>query len=357
MSGSLVDWHLAERVAVAVAGGGDGSGGAPPAALAAARLEQTCAEAVELVNAYGRLEPEAPIPRGEPVDRAAWSRGALGTLRGFAHELEGHGSLDISLPGPLGRIARSLLGAGTATEIGLAAGYAARRVLGQYDVALVEPERPPRLLFVTPNLRHAARELDVELGRFVRWVALHETTHAVQFSAAPWLRDHLGRLIRGLLEGAAERVNVGELARRLARDPRGALSGFLRGDMAKALLGPDQAPALDRIQAAMAVIEGHAEHVMDGAALVFVDDVEGLRRGLEARRARRGPLEVVLGRLLGMDLKLRQYELGKGFCDAVATEAGIGGLNRVWAGPESLPTLEELENPSGWLDRVRQPAL
>jgi coenzyme F420 biosynthesis associated uncharacterized protein len=357
MSGSLVDWRLAERVAVAVAGGGDASDGAQPAALAAAPLERTCAEALALVKGYSRLEPDASIPRGEPVDRAAWSRGVLGTLRGFAHELEGHSPLDISLPGPLGRIARSLLGAGTATEIGLAAGYAARRVLGQYDVALVGPERPPRLLFVAPNLDHAARELDVELGRFVRWVALHETTHAVQFAAAPWLRDHLGGLIRGLLEGAAERISVGELARRLARDPRGALSRFKRGDMAKAILGPEQAPELDRIQAAMTVIEGHAEHVMDGAAPGFVDDVEGLRRRLQERRSRRGPLEVMVGRLLGMDLKLRQYELGKGFCDAVATESGIEALNRVWEGPESLPTLEELENPSVWLHRVPQPAL
>jgi coenzyme F420 biosynthesis associated uncharacterized protein len=357
VSGSLVDWHLAERVAVAVAGRGDGSDAAPPAALSAAHLERTCAEALGLVNGYGRLEPEGPIPRGEPVDRATWSRGALGTLRGFAHELEGHASLDLALPGPLGRLARSLLGAGTATEIGLAAGYAARRVLGQYDVALVGPERPPRLLFVAPNLQHAARELDVELERFVRWVALHETTHAVQFSAAPWLRDHLGGLIRGLLEGAAGRISAGELARRLVRDPRGALAGVLRGDMAKALRGPDQAPTRDGIQATMTVIEGHAEHVMDGAAPGFVDDVEGLRRRLKARRARRGPLEMVLGRLLGMDLKLRQYELGKGFCDSVAAEAGIDGLNRVWAGPDSLPALEELESPSVWLDRVRQPAV
>jgi len=357
VSDSLVDWHLAERVAVAVAGSGDGSDGASPAALSATRLERTCARALELVSGYGRLELEAPIPRGEPVDRAAWSRGALGTIRGFAHELEGHGSLDVSLPGPMGRLARSLLGAGTATEIGLAAGYAARRVLGQYDVALLGPERPPRLLFVAPNLHHAASELDVELERFVRWVALHETTHAVQFSAAPWLRDHLGGLIRGLLGGAADRVSVGDLARRLVRDPRGALSGFLRGDIAKALVGPEQAPTLDRIQAAMTVIEGHAEHVMDSAAPGFVDDVEGLRRRLKARRARRGPLEVVFGRLLGMDLKLRQYELGKRFCDAVAAEAGIEALNRVWLGPESLPALEELHEPLAWVDRVAQPAV
>jgi coenzyme F420 biosynthesis associated uncharacterized protein len=352
MSPHLVDWRLAERIAVAVAGGDDA--GSHPAILRDERLRETCSEALGLVLGYSRLEPGAKIPPGEPVDRAGWSRGVLATVRGFADELAGLGSVEVSLPGPLGRIARSFVGAGAATEVGLAAGYAARRVLGQYELALVGPERPPRLLFVAPNVIEAAAKLEVDLERFTRWVALHETTHAVQFSAASWLRDHLGGLIRELLRGAAEHISVGELARRLARDPRGAVSSFLRGDMAKALVGPEQAPALDRIQAAMTVIEGHAEHVMDAAGPEFVGDVEGLRRKLEDRRARRGPLEIVIGRLLGMDLKLRQYELGKRFCDAVVAEAGIVGLNRAWAGPESLPTLEELNKPSAWLDRVLQ---
>jgi coenzyme F420 biosynthesis associated uncharacterized protein len=357
VSSAPVDWRLAERVAVTVAGGdGDGSGD-PAGLLRADRLRERCTESLALVQAYSQLEPGGPIPPGEAVDRATWARGVLWTLRGFAEELEGLGSIEASLPGPLGRVARALLGAGTATELGLAAGYAARRVLGQYDIALVGPHRPPRLLLVAPNMAHAASELEVDLERFARWVTLHETTHAVQFSTAPWLRDHLGGLIRGLLRGAAEHISLGDLARRVARDPRGAVSSFLRGDMAKALVGPDQAPALDRIQATMTVIEGHAEHVMDGAAPGFVDDVEDLRRKLRARRARRGPLEVMAGRLLGMDLKLRQYELGKGFCDAVAREVGIEGLNRVWTGPESLPTLEELREPLTWLDRIAQPAL
>jgi coenzyme F420 biosynthesis associated uncharacterized protein len=357
MSAAPVDWRLAERIAVTVAGD-DGDGSRDPGGiLGAERLRERCSESLALVLAYARLDPAGPIPLGEAVDRAAWSSGALQTLRGFAEELESLGSMDVSLPGPLGRVARALLAAGTGTEVGLAAGYAARRVLGQYDVALVGAERPPRLVFVAPNIVHAASELRVDRERFARWVTLHETTHAVQFVAAPWLREHLGELIRGLLRGAAQHTSFGELARRVARDPRGAVSSFLRGDMAKALVGPEQAPALDRIQAAMTVIEGHAEHVMDGAAAGFVDDVEGLRRRLQARRSRRGPLEVMVGRLLGMDLKLRQYELGKAFCDAVVREAGTEGLNRIWAGPESLPTPEELRAPRSWLERIRQPVV
>ncbi len=234
-------------------------------------------------------------------------------------------------------MARSVIGAATGTEVGLAAGYAARRVLGQYDLPIVGPDRAPRLLFVAPNLAGAAADLGVETEPFVRWVALHETTHAIQFAVAPWLRDELGGLVRRLLSGAAANVRISDLLRRAVSDPRGAVSGLLRGDIARAIAGPEQLPTLDRIQATMTVIEGHAEHVMDAAAAEFVPDVEGLRRRLESRRSSRGPLETIVGRLLGLDLKLRQYRLGKSFCDEVAAQGGAEALNRVWDGPGLAP--------------------
>jgi coenzyme F420 biosynthesis associated uncharacterized protein len=286
------------------------------------------------------------------VGRAEWSRSALGTLKGLTDDLQREHRMEVSLPGPLGGIARSLLAAATGTEVGLAAGYAARRVLGQYDVPIVGPERAPRLLFVAPNLGGAAAELDVPLEPFVRWVALHETTHAIQFAVAPWLRDELGGQLRKLLSGAAANIRLSDLVRRLVSDPRRAISRLLRGDIARALAGPEQAPVLDRIQATMTVIEGHAEHVMDAAGDDFVEDVERLRGRLESRRSARGPLETIAGRLLGLDLKLRQYRLGKRFCDEVAAQGASGALNRVWEGPDSLPTLAELERPAEWLERI-----
>jgi uncharacterized protein (DUF2342 family) len=77
-----------------------------------------------------------------------------------------------------------------------------------------------------------------------------------------------------------------------------------------------------------------------------------MRSRLEARRANRSGLADVIARLLGMELKLRQYRLGKAFCDAVAGEVGVGGLNEVWQSPACLPTLAELERPLDWLGRT-----
>ena len=224
-------------------------------------------------------------------------------------------------------------------------------MLGQYDVSLVPAERQPRLVFVGPNLAAAHRELGEDPDLFLRWIALHESTHSIQFASVPWLRPHLAELLEQLIAGASSRLDLGslrELARRLFRsDPRAAVRTILRGDLARLLAGPEQRRTLDRLQASMSVIEGHAEHVMDAAAGRLDPGYARLRERLEARRASRGGLGEVIVRMLGLELKLRQYRLGKAFCDAVVDEAGIEGLNRVWRAPEALPTLAELEQPGG----------
>lgn len=127
---------------------------------------------------------------------------------------------------------------------------------------------------------------------------------------------------------------------------------FRDGGIAALVQTDEQREVMERMQAAMAVVEGHAEHVMDALAPDLVPQHEGLRAAMDARRQSRSAPERVLMRLLGMEMKLRQYKIGKGFCDAVVRESGIEGLNRVWAGPEALPTLAELERPQDWSVRV-----
>jgi putative hydrolase len=107
------------------------------------------------------------------------------------------------------------------------------------------------------------------------------------------------------------------------------------------------------MQAAMAVIEGYSEHVMDAIAAGAIPDHARLRAAMDARRRSRSAPERLIERLLGLNIKLQQYELGKRFCDGVTGAAGIEGMNRVWAAPEALPTIEELEAPRRWLERTR----
>src|ERR671920_1390689 len=88
----------------------------------------------------------------------------------------------------------------TGAEAGGLLAFLSGKVLGQYDIA---PGGTPRLLLVAPNLVQAEREMGVDPDDFRLWVCLHEETHRVQFTAVPWLREHLNEQI-GSIIGSAE---------------------------------------------------------------------------------------------------------------------------------------------------------
>ncbi len=202
----FVDWGLAERVALAL-GGNDGASGP----FDQEALDAACAEAVALALDYSRLRPAGELPRPELVDRAEWARLGLRTLRELSVELERQIADGLSLPGPLGGLARRLAGTAAGAEAGIAVGYGARKVLGQYDVSLGSTERQPRLVFVGANLAAAHSELGEDPGLFLRWIALHESTHSIQFASVPWLAPHLGELLEELIGGASSRLDPGFL--------------------------------------------------------------------------------------------------------------------------------------------------
>jgi uncharacterized protein (DUF2342 family) len=86
-------------------------------------------------------------------------------------------------------------------------------------------------------------------------------------------------------------------------------------------------------------------------------NLPALRSALNRRRADRSPVVHLLERLIGLDLKLAQYETGKAFCDAVVADGGIERLNIAWSNPANLPSAPELKAPQDWLDRTRVPAV
>ncbi len=255
--------------------------------------------------------------------------------------------------GPFAGALRLGTGVTLSAEVGLVTGYMSQRVLGQYELSLLAPASAPRLLFVAPNLEKAVLELDADRESFLRWVTVHELVHALQFGGVPWLRDHLAGLLRRFLATVDVRIERGAAGGLPALpNPLELVERFREGGLAALVQTREQRGLMDRLQATMATVEGHAEHVMDALAPELVPRHEGLREAMDARRGNRSAPERILQRLLGMDTKLRQYELGKSFCDAVAAEGGIELLNRVWESPASLPDLSELEHPAEWSARV-----
>jgi coenzyme F420 biosynthesis associated uncharacterized protein len=345
----LVDWELAGRIATAVAARGKPWEGPDERVL-----REECERAVRLVRRYTGLRPRASIPKAELVDRAEWVRTNLESFRQLSAGLEERMAERLRVAGGRGGPPGGLARAAAGVEVGLATGYLGQRVVGQYDVALIGPVRRPRLLFVGPNLAAARQRLEVDHELFLRWIAMHEATHAVQFAAVPWLRGHIGAIAQELLAGVAVEVKPTELLRRVLRlDPRELMRSVTSGEIVSLLWSPEQRASMERLAAAMTVVEGYAEHVMDAVGEQLDPAYAELRRRLERDRERRGLLDQIVSKLLGLDLKLAQYRRGKAFCDEVASAAGIGRLNRVWSGPEALPGADELDQPERWLERVR----
>lgn len=337
----MIDWKLAGTVARGVANLQPAGNPEPFEQLA-----EPAAEAERLVSAYTGLVPAQPVPTAEAVERPGWidaNLASLGTvLEPTTERISGK-------LGPLGVLAGGVM----AVEAGAISGFLAGRVLGQYEFPVLEPDKPARLLFVAPNLAQAADALEAPADQLLRWVALHEMTHALQFGGVPWLREHLAGMLRELL--SALQMNPTSLFRVPdVTDLRKLVERVREDGLATVMIGEDKRETLDRVQAFMAVLEGYAEHVMDAVGAGVLDDLPALRGALQRRRQDRSGLLKLLERLIGMDLKLRQYELGKQFCDGVVARAGIDGLNRVWIAPETMPTWAELSDPVGWLSRTER---
>jgi coenzyme F420 biosynthesis associated uncharacterized protein len=337
----VIDWTLAGQVARGIAGLQPAGDPRP--------FEQLSAPATEserLVTEYSGLEALTPLPVAEAVDRDAWIEANLRSLGGVLDPVSDRLG---SRLGPLGGAAGALLG----LEAGAISGFLGGRVLGQYDFPPLDPSAPARLLFVAPNLGHAANTLEADPDQLLRWVALHETTHALQFAGVPWLREHLAGLIGELL-GALDVNPSGLLRLPDVSDLRALLDRVREEGLAFVAVGEERRGQLESAQAFMALLEGYAEHVMDAVGASLLTDLEAMRAAMDRRRQERSGLLRVLEKLIGMDLKLRQYELGKAFCDAVVARGGISALNRAWAGPETLPTLAEFDDPAGWLARTER---
>lgn len=343
----FVDWELAGRIAARGAGAG-------AAGMNGMDLGEIGARAEHAVLTYTGLVPEDPIPAPEWVTRSEWAGMNLSAMRELIEPVESR--IASSIPSAGGDAMAVVAGRIVAAEIGLVLGLASKRVLGQYEFSMAGVDRPARLVFVGVNVEEAVTKLGAARGDVLEWIALHEGTHAAHFAAAPWLREHLGGLTSKLLADVSVQVSPAELLGRLRRaassDPRQTLAG-LRGSDPMTLIAPQAArTTIAEVQAAMAAIEGFAEHVMDAAGGELGDSVPRMRAGIEQRRQARSPLIRLASWLLGFEMKMRQYREGKRFVDEVVRLGGIDGINRAWAGPASLPSIAELADPDGWLARV-----
>lgn len=337
-----VDWGLAARTGARLAPAGPSTSRYTAQAVVA-ELESASIRAEVPVRDVTGLADGLPIPSAQVVDRAGWIRAA-------AHSMAQLTGSDIDTA------QRSLIsGKPGGVQAGAMLAYLSSAILGQYDPFTGEHGT---LLLVAPNVLQVERTLKVPPADFRLWVCLHEVTHRVQFSSAPWMADYMRDAVATLGEASDEPMSefVARLSAALRERRRGddvpadqrGIVGLVRATQAE-----PQRLALDRMLVLGTVLEGHADHVMDAVGPDVVPSVVRIRQAFDARRRRRtNPVQRLVRALLGMDAKMAQYVRGKRFVDAVVDRVGMDRFNTVWTGPDTLPTLDEIENPDAWIARV-----
>ncbi len=341
---SKVDWELAASVAERVGGQYPLQGTYHETRLAR-DVPGLVARASEMVSdETGLVGPGIPDVR--VVSRGEWAATNIDSfttlLKPAEEQLAKHTGMG-------GALAGRLVGA----EMGAVLGFLSRKVLGQYELVLPTADGGDgdSVLFVGANILKMERDQAFRPDEFRFWVALHESTHRLQFLGVPWLRQYFFDLVAELVASAAP--EPGRLQRVGAQLQKAAAEGeplFDEAGVFGLFATEEQREVIDRVQALMSLLEGHGHVVMDRIGARELVTQERMSRVLKARRADKRT--AALMRLIGLELKLRQYELGEKFIKGVEERASWEALDLAWKAPEALPTLDEISNPDRWLDRV-----
>jgi coenzyme F420 biosynthesis associated uncharacterized protein len=304
-------------------------------------------EVAPLVAAEIGAAPAEPFDAPAVIDRLQWVDLNLATFQRLIGRLEaeitGSGRQPRGAGPALARIVNRSIGN---HQLGWLLSFLATKVLGQYDISLLASATPARgrLYFVEANIVASADTLGVNRDVFRTFIAIHEVTHAHEFEAHPWLRTHFAALVDDTIHQLA--ADAGGMWARLAQ------ARVSSGHWMERLMTPAQREAFSRTQALMSLLEGASNHVMNAVGSRILPNFSELHERFEGRHRRRGPLEQLVLRLTGLDLKLEQYAEGERFVSAVVAQTGQAGLARVWRGPEWLPTLAEIRDPDAWIARA-----
>ena len=351
---SPVDWGLAEKVAVRVAGTDPFSRSYHYDSLAPDFAELT-AEAEQLVGDVTGLRSLAGPARARVTDRPGWVQANIASFQRLLRPLTDRLG-DRMAAGPFAPVARGVAGA----EVGIMLGWMSTRVLGQYDLLVVEEERPEDqdlVYYVGPNVLALEKHHGFPPREFRLWLALHEVTHRAQFTGIPWLRDHFLSLVDQTLSAVdPDPKRFLEALGRVAEGLRSGHNPLDDGGVAALLASDEQRAVLDRISGMMSLLEGHGDVTMDRAGADRIPSADRFSRVLRVRRQQSTTLVRLLQKLVGLEAKLNQYEQGERFIAAVEAAGGTELLDRAWTGPEALPSMAEIRDPSAWVARVGSPS-
>ncbi|HVE91214.1 MAG TPA: zinc-dependent metalloprotease [Actinomycetota bacterium] len=357
-----VNWDLARQVAYSL-----GSHDEPPSEdfedcrreleTMSRAAQVQCEQFTGLVP--GTVAPVIGVTRGQWVEENVAVFKML--MEPLAAKLTGPaltGGIPVPIPESAAMVLRQIGGVLMGLQTGFVLGYLSRHVIGQYELVLPDPSGG-RLLYVIPNMQQAEQDWELDPREFRYWIALHEVTHHLEFSR-PWTRRYFHSQIQTMIDSldfdparlqetleGFDITNPEKMAETL-QDPEALIQA------AWTPLGLD---TMSRLQAFMTLVEGYATFVMDAVGAAVLKDHARLKEVMERRKRTSSPGEQLLERLLGLELKRKQYDAGVKFCRYVAGVHDVAFLNKAWDNPDSLPTASEIDNPDGWIERMSEAGL
>jgi coenzyme F420 biosynthesis associated uncharacterized protein len=354
-----ISWEVAERVAGWVSNRNPMPTPYRPDLLQE-DFEELTAQAEELVAVETGLRSASGPARARVTDRNGWVHANVASFQRLVGphlerftppRLTTNNPVSERLAGPLASASR----VATGSQLGVVLGWLSTRVLGQYDLLLTEEaiEDQDIVYFVGPNIVTLEQRYGFEPKEFRLWLALHEVTHRCQFTAIPWMRDYFVSLVEegiGSLEPDPSRL--ASSLKRMTEEIRAGRNPLDDNGALGLVATPEQLEGLHRIQALMSLLEGHGDVTMDRAGAADIPSAAHFASVLRARRKQANGLSRILQQLIGIEAKLRQYEEGERFIAAVEESGGPELLDHAWRGPEWLPSLEEIRDPSAWVARV-----
>lgn len=349
----MIDWEKARETAARMNRGD---------ALTATERERLNAYYLDLVEKCMPIVSEytgTSLPNGAPrtfaFDRVDWINANLEAFQRMFKAIDDLNSRKNS--NGFSKMWHNLNQSVLSYQIGLVLGYMGRRVLGQYDLALLGREQvisAGKLYYVEPNIKGIEAKLGLHKEDFRMWLALHETTHAFEFEGHPWVRDHFNSLLDRYMifvNKDAEQLKQGLRGLRVFaervknRDSTG--SGWI-----EAFMTQEQRALFNEMQAMMCVVEGYSNHVMNAVGKTLLPNYDSIAKKFEERQAQRTQAEQLFAKLTGLDVKMEQYRAGEKFIDAIVAARGQDAARLVWHAAEFLPTMLEIRDPALWLTRT-----
>jgi putative hydrolase len=261
--------------------------------------------------------------------------------------------------GPILAMLGKAVGAMLATQVGSGLGAMAGEVVSASDIGLPLGTAGTAAL-VPANVAAFAEGLDVPESDVLLYLALREAAHQRLFAGVPWLRDHLIGAVTDYAQGIE--INTDRIQQTMEERLRGIdpsnpaqMQELMEGGLFDIPRSPQQDAALQRLEIALALVEGWVDEVVGQATSERMPNAAKLQEAVRRRRAAGGPAEETFASLVGLELRPRRLRDASTLWGSLRTRQGAEARDGVWMSPHLLPTDADLDDPLGFREGSEAP--